>query len=37
MTPRTWITMILIVGFVWGGFAVVLVTAIRKEAAKLEE
>lgn len=35
-TRATWITMLLIVGFVWGGFAVALVTAVRSEARKTE-
>jgi hypothetical protein len=34
MTVATWITMILVVGFVWGGFALVLATAVRKESGK---
>ncbi len=34
MTTRTWITMTLVMGFVWGGFATVLLTAIRKESGK---
>lgn len=34
MTTATWITMIVILGFVWGGFAVVLTTAVRKESVK---
>ena len=34
MTTASWITMVLIVGFVWGGFAFVLRTAIRKESDK---
>lgn len=34
MTGASWITMIAIAGFVWGGFALVLVTAIRKESGK---
>ncbi len=34
MTTATWITMVLIMGFVWGGFSVVLYTAIRKESGK---
>lgn len=34
MTTATWIAMIVIMGFVWGGFALVLATAIRKESAK---
>ncbi len=36
MTLSTWITMIVIVGFVWGGFALAIRTAIRKEAGKRE-
>ena len=34
MTGATWISMIAIIGFVWGGFLLVLLTAIRKESAK---
>jgi hypothetical protein len=34
MTIATWITMVLVVGFVWGGFSLVLATAIRKESGK---
>lgn len=34
MTPASWITMIVIMGFVWGGFSVVLWTAVRKESGK---
>lgn len=34
MTTDTWITMILVMGFVWGGFSMVLLTAIRKESGK---
>ena len=34
MTAATWITMILVGGFVWGGFLLVLLTAIRKESDK---
>lgn len=34
MTPATWISMIVVMAFVWGGFAVVLWTAIRKESGK---
>jgi hypothetical protein len=37
MTGATWITMIAIAGFVWGGFAVVLLTAIRKESGKARD
>jgi hypothetical protein len=35
MTGATWITMIVITGFVWGGFLLVLLTAIRKESRKI--
>lgn len=34
MTAATWLTMVLILGFVWGGFVLALATAIRKEGAK---
>ena len=34
MTTSSWITMLVIVGFVWGGFSMVLLTAIRKESGK---
>lgn len=34
MTTATWITMVGILGFVWGGFGVALAIAIRKEGAK---
>lgn len=34
MTSSTWITMIVVMAFVWGGFATVLFTAIRKESGK---
>ena len=34
MTAATWITMIVIMAFVWGGFSFVLSTAIRKESKK---
>ena len=34
MTTATWITMIVIMAFVWGGFSFVLSTAIRKESEK---
>lgn len=34
MTAATWITMLVIVAFVWGGFALALSTAIRKEGQK---
>lgn len=34
MTAATWLTMVLILGFVWGGFVLALATAIRKEGVK---
>ena len=37
MTVTTWITMILVIAFVWGGFSLVLVTAVRKESEKSGE
>lgn len=37
MTAATWITMLVIFSFVWGGFALALWTAIRKEGEKSSE
>lgn len=34
MSAATWITMLVILAFVWGGFALALKTAIRKEGEK---
>jgi hypothetical protein len=34
MTTSTVITMVLILGFVWGGFFLALTTAARKESGK---
>lgn len=34
MSTKAVVTMVLITGFVWGGFAVILRTAIRKEGEK---
>ncbi|MEX1256624.1 MAG: MetS family NSS transporter small subunit [Gemmatimonadota bacterium] len=34
MTVATWVTMIVIVSIVWGGFAFALRTALRKESEK---
>ena len=34
MTTSTVVTMVLIIGFVWGGFSFALFTAVRKEAEK---
>lgn len=36
MSQSTVITMALILGFVWGGFTVLLVTAVGKERRKRE-
>jgi len=37
MTTATWVTMLGILTFVWGGFSLALRTAIRKESGKAEE
>ena len=37
MTASTWITMALVMAFVWGGFSAAILTAMRKEAGKLDE
>lgn len=37
MTTATWITMIVIMAFVWGGLTMAIRTAIRKESAKSSE
>lgn len=34
MTADVVVTMIFIIGIVWGGFALVLVTALKKERGK---
>jgi hypothetical protein len=34
MTSSSWITMIVVMAFVWGGFALALVVAVRKEYGK---
>ena len=34
MTTSTVITMVLVLGFIWGGFAFLLLKAVRKEADK---
>ncbi len=36
MTPATWVTMIVILVLVWGGFGLALLTAIRRESGKRE-
>lgn len=37
MTAATWITMLVVMAFVWGGFSMVLLTAVRKESGKSDE
>lgn len=37
MTAATWITMIAVMACVWGGFALALTTAARKETGKRGE
>jgi hypothetical protein len=37
MTTATWITMIGILAFVWGGFIIALRTAIRAESKKAKD
>lgn len=34
MTTATWVTMLAVLLFVWGGFSAALVIAMRKESAK---
>lgn len=34
MTSSSWLTMIVVMVFVWGGFALALVIAVRKESGK---
>ena len=36
MTTSAVVTMVLILGFVWGGFFLALCTAVRKESGKGE-
>jgi hypothetical protein len=36
MTTSTWITMVGILAFIWGGFLLALRTAVRKESDKRE-
>lgn len=36
MSAKAIVTMVLITGFVWGGFVYILKTAIRKEGEKSE-
>ena len=34
MTSSSWITMAVVMAFVWGGFALALLMAVRKESGK---
>jgi hypothetical protein len=34
VTTATWVTMLGVLTFVWGGFAVAVTTAVRKESDK---
>ncbi len=34
MTATTWVTMLVVLTIVWGGFALAVRTALRKEAGK---
>jgi hypothetical protein len=34
MTTATWVTMFVILGFVWGGLALLLATALRRESGR---
>ena len=36
MTTATWVTLVLICGFVWGGFLFAVSTAFRKESEKVD-
>lgn len=37
LSPTAVVTMVAILGFVWGGLAVILATAVRKERKKQRE
>jgi len=37
MNPAAWLTLLVVTGTVWGGFAVLLSIALRREAAKARE
>ncbi len=36
MTTATWVTLIVICGFVWGGFALAVMTAFKAESEKTD-
>lgn len=36
MTAATWITMLSITMFIWGGCVLAVITAIRKEGSKIQ-
>jgi len=37
MSLSTWVTMVVVIGFVWGGFALAAWTAVRKESGKSQD
>lgn len=37
MTGAAWVTFAVVAGFVWGGFAILVVLALRKERRKLQQ
>lgn len=37
MKPAAVLTFVLVAGFVWGGFALILTTALRKESRKVQQ
>lgn len=37
MTPTAWVTMVVVVTVVWGGFAIAVYTAVRSESRSEEE
>jgi len=37
MTTQTWITMVGILGFIWGGFLIAVRIAVKKESEKSAE
>jgi hypothetical protein len=36
MSAATWVTFVVVAGFVWGGFVLAVVTAFRKESGKAD-
>lgn len=37
MSPTAWFTMFAVAGLIWGGFATLLMLALRREAAKARQ